>query len=296
MGGELNSSLFRLSAFGDEIADELADQLALLRRLEIGYLELRGVWGKNVLHLTDAEVARIRQMCADQSIGVNALGSPVGKSPIDQPWEIERANLERIFAIAHQLGVTAVRVFSFYGPANASMDAAAWLQEAVVRLRAMAALAERDGIQLLLENESGIAGDTVAHCTLLLREVQSPALAFAWDPANFVHVGEAAPTTNGWASLGPRTQHVHIKDMVAATGEIVPAGAGDGEMMALLAHLNARGYDGFLALEPHLAFAGKSGGFSGEEGMAQAVQSLRVCMAAAGIAEMRPAWAGVERR
>ena len=44
---------FALSAFGDEIADDLSDQLALLRKLKIGYLELRGVWGKNVLALDD---------------------------------------------------------------------------------------------------------------------------------------------------------------------------------------------------------------------------------------------------
>jgi hypothetical protein len=45
------SATVRLSAFGDEIADDLGAQLALLRELEIGGLELRGVWGKIVLYL-----------------------------------------------------------------------------------------------------------------------------------------------------------------------------------------------------------------------------------------------------
>jgi hypothetical protein len=47
-----------------------------------------------------------------------------------------------------------------------------------------------------------------------------------------------------------------------------------------LARLRDDGYQGFLALEPHLAIAGRSGGFSGIEGMTRAVKALRRLMAA----------------
>ena len=52
----MSAATFTLSAFGDEIADDLQEQLHVLRELSVGYLELRGVWGKNVLHLDDDEV------------------------------------------------------------------------------------------------------------------------------------------------------------------------------------------------------------------------------------------------
>jgi 3-dehydroshikimate dehydratase len=58
-----------------------------------------------------------------------------------------------------------------------------------------------------------------------------------------------------------------------------PAGAGDGEIGGLLAALAARGYRGFLTLEPHLAIAGPAGGFSGVEGMHTAVRALRALLA-----------------
>ena len=47
---------FTLSAFGDEIAEDVDEQLTVLNDLDIRYLELRSAWGTNVLELTDAQV------------------------------------------------------------------------------------------------------------------------------------------------------------------------------------------------------------------------------------------------
>jgi sugar phosphate isomerase/epimerase len=120
-------------------------------------------------------------------------------------------------------------------------------------------------------------------------------LGFAWDPANFVHVGEAAAVTDGWVALGPRTDHVHVKDYRMATGEVLPAGEGDGQIDLLLQRLEGAGYAGFLALEPHLAFAGRSSGFSGKDGMQRAATALRSLMARVGVQEQRPVWAKGEQ-
>jgi sugar phosphate isomerase/epimerase len=286
-------SAMAISAFGDEISDSLDEQLWVLRELGIGYLEVRGVWGKNVLHLTDAEVEELRATCDAAQVKVSAIGSPVGKSPITQPLATELTNLARIFAIAERLGTRMMRVFSFYPPVapEAAWSEADLLDEATMRLAAMAEAAGAAGLQLVLENEYGIVGDSVAHCQTLLERVNSPHLAFAWDPANFVHAGEAASVTSGWEMLGPRTQHVHVKDYRLATGktmgEVLPAGEGDGQIPQLLTKLGAAGYGGRLALEPHLAFAGKSSGFSGPEGMARAAHALRAVMAQVGIDEAK---------
>lgn len=284
---------WRISAFGDEVSDDLEEQLRVLRGLRIGYLEVRGVWGKNVLHLADEEVAALRQQCMAHEIAVSGIGSPVGKSPITQPLAVELANLARIFAIAEQLGTRLVRVFSFYPPTadEPTWTEAALLDETIARLHAMTEAATRAGIQLVLENENGIVGDTVARCQQLLTAVDSPALAFAWDPANFVNVGESQAVTDGWDILGPRTRHVHIKDYRMATHEVLPAGEGEGQIDLLLARLAANGYEGFLALEPHLAFAGHSSGFSGPEGMARAASALRTLMTSGGQDEVLPVWA-----
>ena len=284
---------WRLSAFGDEISNDQNEQLDVLRSLEIGFLELRGVWGKNVLHLDDSEVAAVAKACADKGVVVSAIGSPVGKSPITQPFVHEMANLQRIFAIADTLDTRLVRVFSFYPPETPSpeWDDGALVEESISRLSSMADAAQAAGIELVLENEHGIVGDTVARCQQLMAAVASPSLGFAWDPANFVHVGEMASVTDGWATLGPRTRHVHIKDYRKATGEVLPAGEGDGQIERLLKHLAGAGYAGFLALEPHLAFAGRSSGFSGPEGMARAAGALRSLLSRLSLVETKPVWA-----
>jgi sugar phosphate isomerase/epimerase len=281
-----SGATFTISAFGDEIADDLQDQLAVLKELRVGYLDLRGVGGKNVLHLDDDEAAVVRQTCDDHGMAVSCIGSPIGKSPISDPIEHEAANLERIFQIAETVGTRRVRIFSFYPPdtsSNAHYDQ--YVDEAAARLTRLADIAQRDGYTLLLENEKGIVGDTIDRCHAIMDGIDNSHLRFLWDPANFVQVNESAPTEQGWASLGAYTAYVHIKDAVLAGGGIRPAGEGDGQVGELLTKLIETGYQGFLALEPHLAIAGHSSGFSGAEGMARAVDALRQLMAERGCEE-----------
>ena len=277
---------FRLSAFGDEIADDLARQVQVLAGLGIGFLELRGAWGKNVLQFSNDEVTRVRDICAQQAIAVSAIGSPIGKSPLTDPIENEIANLERIFGIVAALGTHRVRVFSFYPPqASNNEPDNIYIEQAVGRLTRLADRAAVEGIELLLENEKGIVGDTVARCQAILDGVGMSNLRFAWDPANFVQVGERHPTDDGWPALGPYTAHIHVKDALLNGGAVKPAGEGDGQIGALLTKLRESGYQGFLALEPHLTIAGHSSGFSGVDGMTRAVNVLRRLMVQTGCLE-----------
>jgi len=276
----MGQAKFTLSAFGDEIADDLQAQLELLRKLQIGYLDLRKAWGKNVLHLDDEEVARVERMCADQDIAVSCIGSPIGKSPITDPIEREASNLRRIFHIAEALHTRRVRIFSFYPPdisTNEHYDD--YVEESISRLARLVELAQREGFLLLLENEKAIVGDTISRCHAIMSAIDSPHLGFLWDPANFVQVGESEPTERGWPLLGQHVAYVHIKDAVLADGSVRPPGDGDGQVRELLVRLRDRGYQGFLALEPHLAVAGHSSGFSGVSGMTYAVEKLRQLLA-----------------
>ena len=274
---------FTLSAFGDEIADDLDEQLAVLRELRIGFLELRGAWGKNVLQVDDEEAAAVRRACQARGTGVSCIGSPIGKSPIVEPIERELANLARICRIAEAVGTRRARVFSFYPPEGG--DPQVHLEAATDRLARMAELARREGVLLLLENERGIVGDTPERCAALLGAVDSPSLRFVWDPANFVQVKVERSVERGWPLLGPYVAHVQIKDALLDDGTVLPAGEGDAQVGELLERLREASYRGFLALEPHLAYAGPRGGFSGPAGMARAAAALRDLLRSRGCAE-----------
>lgn len=278
---------FALSAFGDEIAKDLSDQLILLEELEIHHLDLRSAWGKGLLEMTDADVTRVRETCAAHGVDVACLGSPVGKSPIEGPIEDELSNLTRICEIGRALGCRRIRMFSFYPPdSETKVDVDRYLNTAVSRVAQLVELAEKEDALLLLENEKKLVGDTIHRCHVLLSRLDSPHLRFLWDPANFVQVEGARSTERGWPLVGGYVSYVHVKDANSRDGSICVAGEGDGQIGALLTRLREEGYRGFLSLEPHLVAAGLSGGFSGAGEMTRAVEALRSVMAEAGCVEV----------
>jgi sugar phosphate isomerase/epimerase len=200
--------------------------------------------------------------------------------------EVELAHLDRIFHVAERVGTRLIRVFSFYPPKSTPESGYdAYIAGAIERLGRMVEHAKRDGFRLVLENEKGIVGDTLAHCHALMTAVGGADLGFAWDTANFVQVGEARLVERGWPLLGGYVEHVHVKDAFLADGTVCVAGAGEGQVRELLAALRDHGYCGFLALEPHLTIAGHSSGFSGPDGMALAVEALRQLMTELGCPE-----------
>jgi sugar phosphate isomerase/epimerase len=281
------TATFRLSAFGDEISNDLAEQLQVLVGLNVRGLDLRGAWGKNVAKMSDEDVARVKQVCGEFGVKIACLGSPVGKSPLAEPLDMEKANLTRLMAIGNALGTRFIRIFSFY-PADISTNEHydQDVPQSAARLGELARLAEKEGFTLALENEKAIVTDTPERSLAVVKAVNSPALRFAWDPANFVQVGVAKPIDRGWAGLQPYVGYVHIKDAVLADGHVVPAGEGDGQVRELLVNLKTMNYQGTLALEPHLKIAGHSSGFSGAEGMTMAVNALRKLMAETGCQEV----------
>ncbi|MDF1512588.1 MAG: TIM barrel protein [Anaerolineae bacterium] len=278
---------FTLSAFGDEIADDLDAQLTTLNNLDIGYLDLREAWGTNILHMDDADLARVVEICHAHEIKIGCLGSPIGKSPIMDPIENELNNLRKIMHVGQVVDCCNIRMFSFYPPdtsTNEKYDQ--YVPESIARLRKLTELAAAEGFTLLLENEKDIVTDTLARSERVIKAVDHPNLRFLWDSANYIQVGESQVVERGWPMVKDYIGAVHIKDAVLADGHVVAAGEGDGQLPLLLTLLKDAGYRGFLTLEPHLKVAGHSTGYSGPELMAYAVKALRKVMADTGCIEV----------
>ncbi len=269
-------SNWKLAAIADEIAADPTVALDLMHQAGIFALELRSAWNKNVLDLDDTEIHILYQLSLSHGITIPIIASPIGKSSIDQPEDFELARLNRAISVAKQLGAWGIRIFSFYLPQGTSPE-----QHRTTVLRRLETLVNRaanHGITLLHENEKHIYGDTPERCHDLLVSIGSPWLRAVWDPANFVQVG-VRPFTAGFAKLAPYIAHVHIKDALLATGEVTPAGEGDGQITETLAALARLGYTGYLSLEPHLALAGQHGGFTGPEAFQRALTALRQLLA-----------------
>ena len=79
----------------------------------------------------------------------------------------------------------------------------------------------------------------------------------------------------GFDLLVEHVAYFHIKDAVAATGRVVPAGHGDGALEQILRAAVERGFSGFASIEPHLKADDPDFGGSGAERFATAVAALR---------------------
>jgi sugar phosphate isomerase/epimerase len=260
-----------LSGFGDEIDPDPVVQLAVLRALGARFIEVRSAWGTNVVALTDEQLADLGRLVSSRGMGVSAIASPLGKVDYRSSFDDELHRLSRAIAAAHELHARYIRIFSFYRPAG--VPVAAIRDEVLRRLSAMAALAARNDVVLLHENEKNIYGDIPSRVLDLIESIGSPSLRVAWDSANFVQVG-VRPHTDGYSMLRPHLEYLQVKDAIAANGEVVPAGEGDGELVATLTALRDDGYSGYASLEPHLATQSPTGGFSGPAEFGRAARAF----------------------
>jgi sugar phosphate isomerase/epimerase len=254
--------MWTLAGFADEISPDLDAQCSTLTQLDVGYVEFRSAWDVGVLDLDDAQLERVRRTLDQNGLRVSSVGSPIGKIGIGDDFDQHLRRFDRALHVADLLSAPYIRVFSFFIPAG---DAASRHREQVIRR--MAALADRaDGhdVVLLHENEKNIYGDTPQRCLDVVESVGSERLRLTWDPANFVQCG-VRPYTDGFEMLRPYLEYIQIKDAIASTGQVVPAGAGDGQLSETITALRDDGFDGFFSLEPHLASAGVAGGFSGAD-------------------------------
>jgi len=269
--------MLKLAAFADEIGPDLDEQIRVCKRNGVSHFELRGVYGKNVMDFDPNLRAEIRSKLAANGLGVISIGSPIGKVAIDRPWAEHFDRFKRAVEIAEFFGAPFIRLFSYYpagGEGKGPLDP--HREEVIDRFRRKVEYLAGHDVTLVHENEKGIFGDVGRRCLDLMRSVDSPRLRCAFDFANFVQVGER-PIDN-WPLLKPYTAHIHIKDAKAGTGQVVPAGEGDGDIPVILRDAYQGGYRGFLSMEPHLRVAGHSHGETGPDLFKLAVDTLRaVC-------------------
>jgi sugar phosphate isomerase/epimerase len=269
-----------LSGFGDEIDADPAIQAAVLAALGARFIEVRSAWGTNVVDLDDEQLAVLHATLRQRGLRVSAVASPIGKVDVEVDAELEVARLRRVIRAAQALDSTRIRVFSFYRASGRTAESVR--DDVLRRMRLFADEAEREGVVLVHENEKGIYGDVPERVLDIVESVGSPALRLAWDNANFVQVG-VRPFSEGYGILRPYIDYLQVKDAIAATGAVVPAGEGDGELRETLRALRDDGYAGFASLEPHLAAGFELGGFSGPGEFGRAARAFAALTAELGV-------------
>jgi sugar phosphate isomerase/epimerase len=263
-----------ISAFADEISPDPVEQVDVLTRHGIRHIEFRSIHGTNVLDLSAAQHHAFRALLRDRDFELSAIGSPIGKIKANEPFEPHLERFEHALDLADFYACPRIRVFSYYIPEGEAAET--YRDEVLQRMAETARIAAERGVTLFLENEKGIYGDTAARVSEILESVNSRSLAHAFDPANYLEVGQSID--DAWDLLRKRTKHIHVKDYDPITKKNVVPGKGEGQIPRIIADAVLDGFSGFCTLEPHLLVAEAMTGFTGPERFGEAAQALQVAL------------------
>lgn len=230
--------MIKLCAFADEAGNSLDEQIAALKRNNIPYLELRSIDKKNVSSFTEEEAKAYAARLAEAGIRVWSIGSPLGKVDITCDFDEYMKTVRHTVKLAKIFDCTRIRMFSFFHAKEA-------LDEVVRRLQVMVDAAAEEGVYLYHENEKDIYGENAKEVQTLQQRVKG--MRYIYDPANFVQCGQ--DMAYAVKQLPGTIGYYHIKDVIRETGELVPAGEGDGMLPEMV---NAITRDATLTIEPHL--------------------------------------------
>lgn len=238
-----------ISGFADEIAPSLDTQIEVIKKLGISHIEMRGVNGKPLVEHSLEEVRKIKEQLDENAIKLSSVGSPIGKILITDSFEEHFRLFEKTVEIAKIMETRYIRIFSFFIPEQENAED--YKEEVFNRMRRFIEYAKEHDVVLLHENEKDIYGDIAYRCEELMNEFYCDNFKAVFDFANFVQCGQ--DTKKAYEILKPYIAYIHIKDALADTGDVVPAGYGDGNVEEILKKLLKCGYTGYLSLEPHLS-------------------------------------------
>ncbi len=253
-----------LTGFADEVSNSL--DLQIQATLELGWsrIETRGINGKNLASLTDAEFEDVQKKLQENGITFNCYGSAIAnwsKSILDSP-ESSYEEMRKAIPRMKKLGIPMVRIMSFAVPQEWKPRAFELEDEVVRRVSHLVEMAEDAGILCLHENCMNWGGLSLEHTLRLLERIQSPAFKLVFDTGNPVmseDVRGKAPYhhQSSWEFYKAVREHiayVHIKDGIFKDGQqhFTFPGAGDGDVPRILADLVRTGYNGGISIEPHL--------------------------------------------
>jgi sugar phosphate isomerase/epimerase len=274
--------MFTLSAFADEISPDPQQQIDVLRQCGFRHIEFRSILKTNVLDLTDLQIAEFKALLDKNGFRLSAIGSPIGKIRIDEPFEPHLKRFRRAIELCQVFGTCNIRVFSYYLTEGGDWDD--WRREVLDRMWQKIKLAEKAGVRLVHENEHRIYGDTPERVQDLmetvLEQVNAANFGAVYDPANYVFGG--FDPWDGWQRTKRWTVHFHIKDWVHGEPHGRVAGEGHGRIPEVMAEAVAMKYDGFATLEPHLLGGGPTGGVTGPELFPKAVAAYKQVLDRAG--------------
>jgi L-ribulose-5-phosphate 3-epimerase len=256
----------RIAAITDEFSPDPGPALDAMAGIGMTGAELRVLWGKNIMDLTQDELSRARDMIRAKNMEVISIASPIlkcvlpGAPDVDTRFQQDIFNskhtfedqprlTDRAFQIAKFTGARIIRVFSYWR----TVDPDKCFDAIVKALTELADKAAKEDLIIGLENEHACNIGLAEETAKVLNAAQHPNLKLVWDPANAL-VGGENPFPHGYGLLPKdRIVHVHAKDCHMEGHKPIwgPLGTRSVDWKGQVAALMADGYTGWLSLETH---------------------------------------------
>ena len=252
-----------LTGFADEAAPDLATQIKATQELGWDYISARGIDGKNIHDLDEAAFDQAYGQLEDAGIKIAEFGSLIGSwsKNINSDFGITMDEVERCIPRMQRLGTQIVRVMSY---AQEPWGEDQHEQERFKRLRAITSRFSEAGITVAHENCMNYGGFSSGHTLKLIEEV--PGMKLIFDTGNPVFQrdrsqDEPQPWQDAWQfyqDIIDHVIHIHVKDCRnPVTDDVEPEyvfpGEGQAYIPAIMEDLKKRNYQGFIAIEPHVA-------------------------------------------
>ncbi len=264
-------SPFRIAVINDEISQDFGHACEVASGFGMKWIELRGMWNKNVLDLDDAQISESLRLLKKYDLRVTDIGSPLFKvdwpgaakskfSPKQDQFNAhfdfaqQDALIEKCIEVAKKFSTERVRCFDFWRlddpkPHRAKINET---------LRKAAEKLGKQGLILVLENEAACNTGTGKEAAEVLAAVPTPSFMLNWDPGNAASLGEI-PYPNGYDLLPKnRIGHCHCKDVVKSGDKYEWAAMGKGliDWVGQFRALKKDGYRHAVSLETHWRGAG----------------------------------------
>ena len=286
---------FRVAVINDEISQDF-DHSCYVAAHDFGleWIELRGMWNKNLTELPADDLERARGILAKYKLRVTDIASPLFKvdwpgAPLSkqserrdqfgahEDFKKQDSLLEHCIELAKMFNTDRIRCFDFW-----RLDDVAPYRKAInEKLRETAQHCARSNMILLLENEMSCNTATAEEAVETLRAVPESNLMLNWDPGNAATFPNSDPFPKGYDSLPKnRIGHCHAKNVVRkadAKWEWAPVGTGVVDWAGQLRALQRDGYRYAVSLETHWRGAGTP-----EASSRVSMQGLKDALAKAG--------------
>ena len=291
----IGDEMFKLGVFTDEISQDLERALHVIKKeFQVSYVELRTMWNKNVVDLSNVEIRRAKKMLNKYSLLVSCIASPFLKCNLQEEKEETKEDafftgkggykehflmLKQSIELGKIFSTNLVRSFSFWR-VDSFPSEETW-QEIVSKIGLAVNIVKKEGFILALENEHGCNVATGVEAHKLIKEIDSLYLRLIWDPGNAYFAGEV-PYPDGYNLIKDRIVHIHVKDATKnEKGRPIwlPVGKGKIDFRRQFRALKEDNFQGVVSLETHYIPEGGSAGEGIREsfaGMSSILQSLEI--------------------